>query len=240
MERLIKDKKMIYWKRVQYIFIAGFFIIFCTAACQTSKPVKVKNTMIEGTSLYEVANPNVRVAYIDPYVDYDQYKKIMVTPLNFDTMEIVQPSSARFNTKFTLNEEEREKLNEIYQKMMLENLEKKGNFEIVQNPGPDVLTLSVYVKQIKPNAPKDDISSRGVVQSTIYTKGAGSMTIAANVFDSTSGKELARISDSKESSDMWGVNNRVTNLGDISIAFADWARKFNTALKNLHDYEIEK
>jgi hypothetical protein len=240
MKRLIQYKKLIRWKRVQCILAAGFFITFCATACQTSKPVKVKDTMIEGTNLYEVANPSVRVAYIDPYVDYDQYKKIMVTPLNFDMMEIIQPSDTRFKTKFELNEEEREKINEIYQKMMLEYLEKKGDFEVVENPGPDVLTLSVYVKQIKPNAPKDDVSSRGVGQSTIYSRGAGSMTIAATVYDSTSGKELARIADTRESSDMWGVNNRVTNTGDISRAFAEWAKKFNTALKNLHDYEIEK
>ena len=240
MKRLIQYKKLIRWKRVQCILAAGIFITFCATACQTSRPVKVKDTMIEGTNLYEVANPSVRVAYIDPYVDYDQYKKIIVTPLNFDTMEIVQPSGARFNTKFDLNEEEREKINEIYQKMMLEYLEKNGDFKVVQSPGSDVITLSVYVKKIRPNATKDDVSSRGVGRNTVFTRGAGSMTIAAVVFDSTSGKELARIADTRESSDMWGVNNRVTNTGDISRAFAEWAKKFNTALKNLHDYEIEK
>ena len=216
------------------------FLIFCTTACQTSKPMKVKDTMIADTNLYEVANPGVQVAYIDPYIDYDQYKKILVNPLNFDMMEIIQPSGTRRNSKFDLNEGEKEKLNKIYMDMMREYLEKKGDFQVVQEPGPDVLTVSVYVTRIKPNAPKDDVSSRGVGRSTVFSRGAGSIAIAAKVFDSTSGKEVARMADSKESSDMWGVNNRVTNLGDVSSMFAVWAKQFNTALKNLHDYEIEK
>ena len=110
----------------------------------------------------------------------------------------------------------------------------------MQNPGSDVLALSVFVMQVRPNAPKDDVSSRGVGRSTVFSEGAGAMSIAANVYDSTSGKELARIADSKMSTQMWGINNRVTNLSDVTSMFVEWANQFNTALKNLHDYEIEK
>ena len=133
------------------------------------------------------------------------------------------------------------KLEKIYQESMAKQLQEKGDFEIVQNPGPDVLILSAAVLQITPNAPKDDNSREfASARSTVYSEGAGSMSIAAGLFDSESGKALAQLADSKTSSSMWGVNNRVTNLSDVSFMFSQWASQLNTALKKLQANKIIK
>jgi hypothetical protein len=218
--------------------IAGIFMLLCS--CSTAdKDIKVGDKVLKGSNLVEVVNPQVYVAYLDPSVDYSKYNKIIVQPLNFDKMEIIQPSGGRFNTKFELTDEDRAKLEKIYQESMAKQLQEKGDFKIVKNPGPDVLVFSAVVLQIRPNAPKDeDTRGTGSFRNTIYSEGGGSMSIAAGLYDSESGKALAELADSKTSSSMWGVNNRVTNLADVSSMFSQWASQLNTALKKLQANKI--
>ena len=69
--------------------------------------------------------------------------------------------------------------------------------------------------------------------STIYTDGAGAISIGAQLADSVSGKQIAILADVKDSSNMWGGNNRVSNMADVSHMFSSWGMQFASALKGL-------
>lgn len=228
-------------KTFKNLILFGIFLLLTTTACKTTEPFKVKNTVIKGTNLHEVVNARVYVAYIDPDVDFSSYKKILVRPLNFDKTKIVENYDLLRNIEFELNEKDKAGLNRIYQEMMVKYLQEKGDFQVVKIPGPDVLMLSVFVKEIRPNAPKDDFKSRGRGRGvTVFSEGAGSIIIAAGVHDSISGKPVAEMVDAKNTSNMWGINNRVSNIQDVSQIFGQWAKQFNSALKNLQTHKIEK
>ena len=229
------------WKTNYSLIILGISLMFPTTACETTEPFKVTDKVIENTNLHEVVNSRVYVAYLDPSVDFSRYKKILVLPLNFDNVKIEENYDSPRNVEFELNEKDKAMLDGIYQDMMLKYLQEKGDFQVVKSPGADVLTLSVFVLQIRPNAPKDDFKSRGSGRGvTVYSEGAGSITIAASVNDSMSGKTVAQVADSKASTSMWGINNRVSNTQDVSIIFGQWAQQLNNALKSLQTYKIER
>lgn len=231
------------WKTLKSLTVLGIFLLLTIAACTSDEPYIVKDKVLKDTNLHEVVNAHVYVAYLDPSVDFTRYKKILVRPLNFEKTKIVEnydTSGGRRRYKFELNEKDKATLDEIFQEMMLKNLQEKGDFEVVKSPGPDVLMLTVFVLQVSPNAPKDDSKSRGIGRVTIYTEGAGSITISAGLHDSTTLKPVAEVADSKNSSYMYGQNNRVTNIADVSTMFGQWARQLNSALVNLQTHEVER
>jgi len=190
--------------------------------------------------LYELEKSSIDIAYVDPTVDYKRYAKVLVQPLNFDKMEIIQPSqilTRLYRSKFELDDNDKAEIDKRYKSAMVEYLQDRGSFTIVDRPGQDVLILSVAVLKIEPNAPKDDFRSRepGYV---VYTEGAGSMTVSAVLSDSVSGKPVAMMEDTKGRNDMWGINNRVTNLADVSIMFSSWARMLNSSLERLRNIQF--
>lgn len=224
------------WKTFKGLIVFGTLLILSTPGCTTTQPepFQVKNTVTKDSNLQEVVNAHVFVAYLDPSVDFSRYKKILVRPLNFDKLKIDPNYDTPRDAPYELNEKDRKKIDEIFQKMMVEYLQEKGDFEVVENPGPDVLMLSVFIMKISPNAPKDDFKSRGIGSGVeIYTDGAGSITIAAGLHDSISVKPVAEIADAKNSSYMMGNNNRVSNIQDVSLMFGQWGQQLNKALINL-------
>jgi hypothetical protein len=210
--------------------------------CATGTP-RISNQPETGIyeHLYELEKSNIDIDYVDPTVDYSRYTKVLVQPLNFDRMEIIQPpqSAARlYRSKFELDDNDKAEINKIYKSAIMEYLQDRGSFTVVDGPGPDVLTLSVAVLKIEPNAPKDDFKSRSPGYVVMYAKGAGSMTLSAVLSDSVSGKPVAMTEDTKGRDDMWGVNNRVTNLADVNIMFSSWARMLNSSLERLRNIKF--
>lgn len=220
-----------------FLFVAILMITGCAGQTMTTRAPETGDKSIAGTNLREVVNSRVKVAYLDPTVDFKRYSKVLLAPLNFDRMEIIQPDTD-FNTirnkKFELTDKDKEQIDKLFHNAMVKTLQKKGGFEIVENAGANVLTLAVEVLQIQPNAPKDDFNSRRP-RVKYYSEGAGAMTIGAVVADSVSDKQIAIIADVKDSSHIWGENNRISNIADISQMFSSWGRQFNSALKALQE-----
>ena len=217
-----------------YIFVFGTIFMITGCAMKAHTP-ETGDKSIEGTNLREVINARVAIAYLDPTIDFKRYSKVLVKPLNFDCMEIIQPQKSYRGTSsniFELNDRDKEQIDKRFHDAMVNTLQKQAGFEIVENAGDDVLILSVMILKIKPNAPKDDMMSRSS-SSTIYTDGAGSISIGAQLADSISGRQIAILADVKDSSNMWGENNRVSNMGDVSNMFSSWGMQFASALKGL-------
>jgi hypothetical protein len=68
----------------------------------------------------------------------------------------------------------------------------------------------------------------------VYSEGAGTTQIKVVFTDSGSGEVLALVEDRKKSTELWGVNNRVTNLADVRRHFNSWAREIRNWLDRIH------
>jgi hypothetical protein len=191
-----------------------------------------------GDNLYRVDNASMKAAFVDPDADFSRYHKIILAPLLLDDVTIVQPSRSASNRKlWELTEKDKETLAARYQAMMEKYLQevKPGSegYQIVTEPGEDVLFVAAAVLAIAPTAAKDDFKSRPAGRSRVFTDGAGSMTIGFVIKDSATGKELASAVDQRRGWGTFRSNNRVTNMSDVNLIFGNWANKLRHSLDNL-------
>ena len=208
------------------------------AACASEPTVQTgpDAEVIDG-GLYRVDNSKVDLAYIDPDTDFSRYNRVMVDALVVDHVEIIFNQSGSAvgpkGSDFELTDKDRADLQRIFAEVMEKNLAENG-YPMVSEPGPDVLRITAALTALEPSAPPDDPRSRGVGRTRVYTEGGGSTQIKVAFTDSRSGEVLALVEDRKTSTDLWGVNNRVTNLADVRRHFSAWARSIREWLDSMH------
>ena len=196
---------------------------------------------IMGT-LNRVDNSAMALAYVDPTADYSRYDRIHVTPLDVDNVEIVQPSNTstsmvnRFNAEWELTDQNREQLQSAFQEIMARELTRDNAFTLADGGGDDVLVVEAMLTRIAPTAPQDNAASRGAGRNRVFTETAGSVSIAIGFADGDSGEILAIIKDTRGgTTGTWGVNNSVTNMGEVRRAFGTWASRVRDGLLRLQE-----
>jgi hypothetical protein len=197
--------------------------------------------VIQG-NLHRVDNSRAAIAYVNPNVDWSRYSRVMVDPLGVDNVEIIAPSTSSSvssrsrNADWELSDRDKQSLEDAFTSAMKLHLEEKGDYPIVAKPGADVLRITAVLTALAPNAPADDSRSRSLGRGRVYTEGAGTFYISVSFSDSETGEVLALIKDQKEGSSTWGVNNRVTNLGEAKFVFNSWARSIRARLDIIRGY----
>jgi hypothetical protein len=211
-------------------------VLALLAAACTSEPTiqKGPDAEILGGNLHRVDNSRAGLAYVDPDVDFSRYTRLMIDPLGVDNVEIIQPQGGGVTRPrsgdWELTQRDKDDLRRIFAEVMQNNLQEKGDYPIVSEPGDDVLRITAALTALEPSAAADDPRSRGVGRARVYTEGAGTTHIKVVFTDSETGEVLALVEDSKTSQDLWGVNNRVTNLSDVRRHFNSWARAIRARL----------
>ena len=226
---------------MNYRFIAVLCLSILVAACASSPPSdpKLSDSDIILGNLHRVKNAQVGVAYLDPEADFSRFQQVLLDPLDMSRTEIVQPNrttSAVARRDTVLTERNIENIQAAFADVFTRELQETGDFEIVTEPGPNVLRISATVTQIAPTAPGDNPRSRASGRVRVWTEGAGQMAIAFGFSDSETNEVLAVVKDARRGSPTWGVNNSVTNLSDVRFMFARWARMIRARLDIAHGY----
>lgn len=214
--------------------------VVLVAACSSTPEVQTgEDAEVILGNLHKIDNTRVDLAYVDPNVDFSQYHRILLLPLDVNDVKIKQPSTSGTLTrgrsrKWELTDADKVKLQEIFREAMVKQLESKGDYPIVNEPGSDVLTIQASLLGMAPNAPKDDNFSRGAGRSYTYTEGAGSMAVMVAFGDSESKEVLGLMKDSRSSDSYWGDNNSVSNLSDMRNMFNSWAIQIRKGLDTVH------
>jgi len=211
------------------------------AACSSTTPEVQTGDDAEviGGNLHKIDNSRADMAYVDPDADFSKYNKILLLPLGVDNVEIKQPDSTGSLTRnksrnWELTDADKLKLQAAFRDAMVKQLENKGDYPIVTEPGDDVLTIQASLLGLAPNAPKDDNRSRAAGRSYTYTEGAGAMAVMVAFGDSENGEVLGIMKDSRSSNSNWGSNNSVSNLSDVRHMFSSWAIEIRKGLDNVH------
>jgi len=209
------------------------------AACAKTPEVQTgANAEVIDGNLHKIDNSTFKIAYVDPDADFSKYNRVLVTPLGLDNVEIIQPgnsSSIVGRKDWVLTDQDKTMLREAYMEAMKEQLETKGGYPLVSEPGDDVLEISAIITTIAPAAAKDDNTSRGAGRTRVYTEGAGSMAIAVAYGDSKTGEVLGLAKDSRASNNTsFGVNNSVTNRSDVRRMLSLWASNIRVGLDRVH------
>ncbi len=215
-------------------YLASVAMLSLVAACSSTPEVQTGDgAEVIGDNLHRVDNSKADVAYIDPDADFSKYTKVMIRPLGVNKIEVIQPSktgTSMSRRDWELTDADKQMLQDTFHSAMLKNLQDKGDFPLVDEPGDDVLEIGAMITAIAPSAAKDDGRSRAMGRSYVITDGSGAIAVAVAFGDSETGEVLALIKDSRSSSSHWGLNNSVTNKADVQRMFSSWAMQINSSL----------
>ena len=201
------------------LVLAAVALSVCSAGATAKAPAT-------WDGLVQVKSKKLALAYLLPHADFRAYSKVMFDPpqvafaknwqrdFNRSTMSL----AGRVSDKDVLEatQKAQSSLTEIFPKRFTED-----GYQVVTEPGPDVLRLGLYVVDLEVNAP--DRQMPGMSMS--FAVEAGQATFAIEARDSLTGQLLGRAVDRREAGE--GPAYRRTyssNVADFEALFDNWAR----------------
>jgi len=184
----------------------------------------------EWDGLEQRPSKNVALLYVRPGATLEGYKHVLLRPLQVSFDKNWDPNSGRRGvSQFTAGDYEKMKqtLADEFAKVSKEELA-KGGYDVVTEPGDDVLDVQPFVIDLYVVAPQKMTAGR----STTYTTDTGRMTLVAELRDSDTGQILARVVDKRwaPSTGTWQMTTSVSNLGAARTVIQRWAKALRNAL----------
>ena len=138
-----------------------------------------------------------------------------------------------------------ERLAKYFHDAVTDELTKSGQYQIVTNPGPDVLELNVAITNVEPTGGKKNVAVKGAVTAAtvgvapgaglaVPRLSVGKVGIEGEMVDSSSGERMVAFVTSKSGRRWFGGLNTVKKWGDIEAAFRSWAKNFRQRLDEAH------
>lgn len=213
------------------IGLLGSVVAGCSITKNHEKEAQVKADK-EGLSV--VKDSKFDGTFVAPNAQFAQYKKLFVEQLDLTDVKIRKQSNPSLvhDTPWELNDSDRRYYQERYTEALMNNLIVDGRYSTALQAGADVLSVRAKVLEIAPLASKDDFKGRPS-SVKVYSEGMGTMTLEISLYDSTSGKVLAIITDQRDLGKIWEENNRVTNNIQVRLAFDAWLKKLRSELDRL-------
>ena len=173
-----------------------------------------------------VKDSRLDLVYRRPGVDMSGYTKIMLDPVEVafkkqwtqDFRQVSKHDRERIRTE----------LAQEFHDILVDELQTKGGYQIVDAPGPDVLRFSAGIFELYINAPDTMTTGR----SRTYALSTGEATLGAELTDSESGAVIARAADrerGRESGTMQWIT-RSQNRADARAMLRKWASTLREGL----------
>lgn len=200
------------------------FLVLATTAAMSAVAAEPPATTPDG--LERVKNSKLDLVYRRPGVDMTGYTKIMLDPVEVAfkkqwTQDFRQVSKSD-------RERIRNELAKEFQAIFTEELQTKGGYQIVAEPGADVLRVTAGIFDLYINAPDTMTAGR----SRTYALSTGEATLGAELADSESGAIIARAADhvrARESATMQWIT-RSQNRADARAMLRKWATALREGL----------
>lgn len=184
--------------------------------------------------LEKIKVKGIDLAYARPGASLAGYSKMIIDPVEVAFRKDWDPN--RTGSRMKVAPQERENIRNgvaaIVQEEFAKEIGKGGTYQVVTEPGADVLRLRANIADLYVNAP--DTMTPGRTQT--YTISAGEMTLVAELVDSESGQVIARVVDRRESqgTGMMTLTNSVVNRQEASVIASSWARILRKRLDAAH------
>lgn len=189
--------------------------------------------------LMKVKSKQVDAAYLLQGADFRAYGKVIIDPpsVSFrkNWQRDINRSATTLSQRLTSDDVERIQtaMSEGFQEILAADFARAG-WDVVINPGPDVLRLTPVLMNVDIAAP--DTMSPG--RTRTYTVQAGEATVALEVRDAETNMLLGRAVDRRKTTDygnMLMITNRVTNRAEFERLMKRWSEIFVGGLAGLKD-----
>jgi len=202
------------------------------AVCSTGAAAKAPSTW---DGLVQVKSKKLALAYLLPSADFRAYTKVM-----FDAPQVAFSKNwQRDYNRSTMTLSGRVSDKDIMEavdgakaslsKIFPDRFTQEG-YQIVSEPGPDVLRLSLAIIDLQVSAPERNLPGR----SHTYALDAGEATFAIEARDSLTGQLLGRAVDRREAGDSPAYRRSYSsNIADFESLFDTWAKIAASGLNEL-------
>ena len=218
--------------RLLVMSVAAFSV-----ACAPTQPTIQTGPDAEVTfdGLHRVDHSQADMAWARPDFDLTGYTKIMLVTEGIE----YTPAENRARTTFErsqpgpyfIDDEQRARFEALVRETFLDEISKIENFEIVNEPGPDVLMVRGALLDVESYVPEDPMDQMG--RESIYLSRVGEATLVLELRDSETGAILARSVDRRAAERAGGMmfeSNRVTNAAEVRRLVRLWGSRLREGL----------
>lgn len=166
-------------------------------------------------------------------VNWKQYSKFRVKPLDVDDVKIVRPPWAEDDPKdWSFESRDPEIVQSIFRDAMKSGLEANGGWPVVHNRGADVLEIEVEILSIMPYVrPGGGTTSDGY---ELMTMGSGELTARVEFRDSSTRELLLLIEGEGVVGDEYKAFTFDNNIANLEKMFGGFAQRVRTAMDAVH------
>lgn len=209
----------------------GLLALLGVVSCSTqSEQPQEKAAESAVTANAEQRNPaEMDGIFVAPGIDFSRYKKIIITELNLDNIDIQMPPGWNAASPWIVGETEKRFFRTEYTQAAVVNLIADGTYTTALNPADDVLLLRAKVTRIAPVLSQENPHDRFMA----YEQKSGAMTLALELYDSDSGKLIGTIIDTRSLGRIWDDNSRASTSLQVRRAFAGWLKNLRIELDQL-------
>jgi hypothetical protein len=192
----------------------------------------------EWDGLVRQPHPRLSAVFVRPGAQEDMaaFRSVTLQPVYVSFASDFETGHRSGSAQRRLNADDlaaiRQSLAELFDQILREELA-GGDYQIVEQPGPDTLKVSAAIVDLFITAPD---AAQATGRSRTYTANSGRMTLVVELRDSVTGEILARAVDTQSgrATGLWSISNRVTNTADARRALRVWARALREGLDELY------
>jgi len=210
-------------------------LIMLSAGCATSEPTiqQGPDAAVSFDGLHEVDNVQADIAWAKPDFDISSYNKIMLAGAGIEYTP--GGNNARLATDrnkggpYVMDDKTRAKFEALVGDTFREEMSNIENFEIVDEPGPDVMTVWAGLLDVTSYAPPDNLPGR----AEVFISRIGEATLVLELRDSETNTILARSVDRRAAETQFGMlmnSNSVSNATEVRWLIRFWARRLREGL----------
>jgi hypothetical protein len=220
------------WLKPLYGIVATGLLLGSLAGCSTTRQVSESKKDFSGflgdySMLHKGTNDEANFVYLDPTADWSKYTKVYI--MNVDLWK----NDVKDSPLDGLSPDSQQLLVNFFHTALVDAFKK--DFEIVDQPGPDVLVAHVAITEAGKCRPVLDLISSVIPQAAVLSAGkelitgtgafVGTVRIEAYVTDGASSQRLAEIVDERAGGKAWSSKLQGT-WGDAKLAFDWWSEHF--------------
>jgi hypothetical protein len=216
---------------IRFKKLIGLLVLFGMIGCSTQSPQSQEKTAETAViASAEQRDPaEMDGIFVAPGVDFSRYKKVIITELNLENIDIQMPPGWSAESPWILGETEKRFFRTEYTQAAVVNLIADGTYTTALNPADDVLLLRAKVTRLAPVLSQESPHDRFMA----YEQKSGAMTLALELYDSDSGKLIGTIIDTRSLGRIWDDNSRASTSLQVRRAFAGWLKNLRIELDQL-------
>jgi Protein of unknown function (DUF3313) len=217
---------------ISTLLASGLALLLVAAPVAAQQPAAAESW----DGLVEVNARRIDTAFLAPGADFRPYTKVMLDEpeVAFRANWLRDVNRGSRGASGQVTERDAQRILESVsagQTDLFTTAFNNAGFETVTRAGPDVLRISSAIVNLVVNAP----DTRSAGRSTTFTANAGEATLVLEARDSQTNALLARIVDRRETRNIAGRANRVTNTADFRALANSWAQIAASRLTTLKE-----